>query len=176
MKVIAVTPSAAASDPAHPDHDRWVKETTLKMEVEHAERVGKTLREAEAENAYWLNRSARIQPANNTKPTKPRRSREQRLSERGVTVRPAPLVRPLKPSPCGRCGVCRSCMRERRVVLILQKRNESQFLANLAHGLLKASMRIGKFAGLSKRDYERAVVAACESACEASISRLGDWK
>ena len=179
MKVTAVTPTDAASDPNHPDHDRWVKETTLKIEVEHAQRVGKTLRDAEAENAHWLQRAeARARDAKvavPTKPSAPRRSRDERLAERGVTVT-APAVRELKPSPCGRCGLCRNCMRERRVLLIMQKRKEHPFFAGLADTLIRASLRIGRFATLRGRDYERAVVAVCEQACDASVARLGEWK
>jgi hypothetical protein len=42
--VKAVTPSAAAASPSHPDHARWVKERTLKQEIEHATLIGGTLR------------------------------------------------------------------------------------------------------------------------------------
>jgi hypothetical protein len=57
VKIHAVTPTDAASDPLHPDHDRWVKERTLAMEVAHAQRMGLGLRHAETENAYWLQRA-----------------------------------------------------------------------------------------------------------------------
>jgi hypothetical protein len=175
VKITAVTPTDAASDPAHPDHDRWVKETTLKLEVEHAQRVGLSFRDAESANAYWLARAeakARV-PVAPSSPA-PRKDRTQRLAERGVTVT-APKVKKLKPSPCGRWGAGRNRMGERRVVGIMAKRKEDKFFAALAEPLIRASYRLGSFAGLSKREYERAVVAACEAACDASIPRLGRW-
>jgi hypothetical protein len=147
------------------------------MEVEHAERVGKSLRQAEAENAHWLERADRLaQTQRNPKPLRQKNAgRDQRMQERGVTVA-APKISKLKPSPCGRCGVCRNCMRERRVLLIMQKRNDGPFYSNLANTLKHAAYRLGKFAGLRKGDYERAVTAACEAACDETISRLGEWK
>jgi hypothetical protein len=176
VKVAAVTPVDAARDPAHPDHDRWVKETTLKMEVDHAKAVGLPLRHAEAENLRLLERSERI--ASDSKPVaEPRRKpARERIADKGVTVRAAkPEISILKMSPCGRCGTCRNCMRERRVLLIMQKRKDDKFLAQIAAGLVCAAMRMGKYANLSKRDYDRAVAATAEAACEASIPRLGKW-
>jgi hypothetical protein len=174
VKITAVTPGDAASSPQHPDHDRWVKETTLAVEVKHAERVGKTLRDAEAENAYWLAR-ADAKAKEPARQPAPRRPRAARMQDRGVTVG-TPKISKLKPSPCGRCGVCRNCMRERRVLLIMQKRKDDAQCAALADPLIRASYRLGRFANLSKGDYERAVTAACEAACDASIPRLGEWK
>lgn len=189
MKVTAVTPADNASDPKHPDHDRWVKETTLKMEVEHAKRVGLPLRVAEAENLRLLERSEQIaksqKPATKKKPAAvtadmPRKGHRQRVLERGVTVKKAgPEISLLKLSPCGRCGTCRNCMRERRVLLIVQKRKDDAFLGALANRLfiagLHASARVGKFKGLSKRDVDRALTVQAESACDASVRLLGNW-
>lgn len=92
MKITAVTPSDAASDPKHPDHDRWVKETTLKIEVEHAKRLGLSFRDAETENAYWLQRAeakAREKPGAVpvSKTQRKRKTRDERLAERPVSRR-----------------------------------------------------------------------------------------
>lgn len=188
MKVSAVTPTAAASDPAHPDHESWVKDTTLKMEMEHAKRVGISTRDAEAENARMLERSARI--AADATPAKkkgkpaavtPNMGHAQRKKQRGVTTRFAkPEISLLKLSPCGRCGVCRNCMRERRVLLIVQKRKDDAFLRALSDSLfmftLRASGGFGEFKFLSKRDIDRAITAKAEETCNLSIPRLGEWR
>lgn len=191
MKVSAVTPAADASDPTHPDHDRWVKDRTLKMEIDHAKAVGLPLRHAEAENLRLLDRAERIardsKPApRKTKPAAitpdmPRKGHRQRMLERGVTIKQAtPEVSILKLSPCGRCGTCRNCMRERRVLLIVQKRKDDAYLAHLAGNLfmagLHASARTGKFKGLVKRDVDRKLTAMAEEACDLSVSRLGEWR
>lgn len=183
MKIDSVTAPSQASDPKHPDHNRWVKDRTLKMEIDHAKAVGLPLRAAEAENLRMLERSERIARDSKPAPKKdkpaaitPNMGRKKRVQERGVTVRAVDSkIRVPKPSPCGRCGVCRNCMRERRVLLIMQKRKDDAFLAGLAKGLIEAAMGVGRYALLSKRDYDRAVTAACEAACEASIPRLGRW-
>ncbi len=54
MKVAATEIPDAASNPTHPDHDRWVKDRTLRMEVEHAKVLGLPLRIAEQENQRLL--------------------------------------------------------------------------------------------------------------------------
>jgi hypothetical protein len=179
VKVVAVTPSASASDPKHPDHDRWVKEKTIAMEVAHAERIGATLRDAEAENARLLARAEQL--AKRTAPiAAPRKPREKRLQDRGVTVRAPKEISLLKLSPCGRCGTCRNCMRERRVLLIVQKRKDGGALGALASRLKNVTdqfiMRVGTFKDLSKGDRDRALTAAVEEICNLSFPHLGDWR
>lgn len=151
-----------------------IKAATLKMEVEHARRLGLPTRVAEAENVRMLERSERI--AKDAKPAPKNTGHQRRKVDRGVTTRTvSPHVRQLKPSPCGRCGLCRNCMRERRVLLIMQKRKEDRFFAGLAKTLVEAAMRLGRFQHMVKRDYDRAVAATCEVACNLSIPRLGEW-
>lgn len=181
MKVTAVTPTDAAADPAHPDHDRWVKETTLKVEVEHAKRMGRSYRDAETENNFWLQRAERLAQIAKPEPSKPRQSHRERAAERGVTVTaPRKEISILKLSPCGRCGTCPNCMRERRVLSIMQKRKEDVFTAGLAGRLSVAafsySTRSGAFRGMSKRDADRKLTALVEEVCDASMTKMGDWR
>lgn len=192
MKVQAVTPSDVASHPSHPDHDRWVKEKTLRMEIEHARVLGIPLRIAEAENVRMLERSERIAketPQKLTKKRKPhgvldaqgRTSRQQRNRERGVIVKPAtPEVKPVKLSPCGRCQKCLACRREQRAMLIIHRRKENRGLDMLALRMFVTALHSkagsGKFKGLSKRDTDRAVSADVETICDESVRWLGAWR
>lgn len=188
MKVTAVTPSDAAADPLHPDHDRWVKETTLAVEVQHAQRLGKTLRDAEAENAYWLQRAdAKAREAKPAPAPKkqPRKDREDRALERGVSVRhttlgPEPTLRQL--SPCGRCGVCRACKRERRIyqMAVHYKQSRDEKIKQTLDGLFFLSMQArdltGPFRGMSRDDAERILVRKLEDICDATIPSMGAWR
>jgi hypothetical protein len=185
VKIAAVTPTDAASDPNHPDHARWVKETTLAMEVAHAQRMGGTLRDAEAENNRLLLRMEAL--ARNEKPTiaKPRRSRQERMLERAVEVKAA-LPQPatltwLGSSPCGRCGVCRACLREKRILAIghLATKNRDPWamksMWNITLLLLRAKGGIGEFRGATKGRAHSLVVSAAEKLCDESVKRLGAW-
>lgn len=185
MKVAAVTPGEAASDPLHPDHDRWVKETTLKMEIEHAQRVGGTLRDAEDENARLLARMDAL--AREARPVHqrsvPRKSRAQRALDRAVSVKHA-LPKPnmwLASSPCGRCGACRGCKREKRVLAISQlatKQKDAwalQSMWGITLTLLRVNSASGEFKGVSKADAQKRLVAAVEKVCDESVKRLGAW-
>ncbi len=185
-KVSAVTAPDAASDPAHPDHDRWVKQYTLAMEIEHAKRIGGSIRQAEAENLRLLTRMENMARGANAAATHaPRKSRKQRALDRAVQIRAAmpardPGVLWLKSSPCGRCGVCRACMRERRILAISQltKQRDEWALAvmwRLSLFLLKANSGAGEFAGLSKSDINRRVTAEAERVCDESVKRMGAW-
>jgi hypothetical protein len=158
-----------------------LKDRTLKMEIDHAKAVGLPLRVAEAENARMLERSERIARDAKAAVPRPRPSREHRVNARGVTTKTAkPEVSLLKQSPCGRCGICRNCMRERRVLLIIQKRKEDRFLGSLSDALfiytLRANAGWGEFALLSKPDVSRAIAAKAEEVCNLSVPRLGEWK
>lgn len=188
MKIDSVSAPAQASDPKHPDHDRWLKETTLKMEVDHAKAVGLPLRVAEAENLRMLERSERIAKDSKPAPAKkqkaaitPNMGRSQRVKERGVTVKAAkPELSILKLSPCGRCGLCRNCQREKRVMLIASKRKTDTYMKALSDSLflfvLNASAGMGRFADMPKRDRDRAIAAKATEVCDASIRLLGEWK
>lgn len=153
-----------------------VKDATLKMEVEHAQRLGLPTRVAEAENVRMLERSERI--AKDAKPAPAKRTdHQQRKADRGVTSKTAkPELSILKLSPCGRCGTCRNCFREKRVLLIIQKRKEDRFLGRLAQTLISAALRVGKYSLLSERDFSRAIAATAEEACNLSVPRLGEWR
>lgn len=185
MKVSAVTPVDAASDPKHPDHARWVKETTLAMEIAHAQRMGGTFRDAEAENARLLIRMEAL--ARNEKPTiaKPRKSRQQRMLERAVEVKAA-LPRPpaltwLGSSPCGRCGLCRACLREKRILAIshMATRERDPWAIKSMWGitllLLRAKGATGEFRGANKTKAHQLVVSAAEKLCDDSVKRMGAW-
>lgn len=181
MKVTAVTAPDAASDPKHPDHDRWVKETTLAMEVRHAQIMGGTFRDAEAENIRLLERAEAL--ARNAKPAaaKPRADRKQRIADRGVTARhAAPAVHISKLSPCGRCGVCRNCKREKRVYLIIQNRKTDKLCASLADEMFLSALRInagmGEFRFMGKAERDRAITVKAESVCDRSVKRFGAWQ
>lgn len=192
MKVSAVTAPDAASDSAHTDHDRWVKERTLQMEIEHAKRLGLPLHAAEAENQRLLERSERIakdKPQKLTKrkaapaitPQTSRASRLQRLQERAVTIKAAqPDISPLKLSPCGRCGTCRRCMRERRILAIVEKaragdRNMLMLAWQITATTLDAKGGAGRFMNMTPEDANRVVIAKAEQVCDMSIRWMGPW-
>lgn len=178
MTITAVTPPDAASDPKHPDHDRWVKDRTLKMEIEHAQLVGLTLRDAEAENARLLARAE--QKAKESGPVvKPPRTpsiaREQRHAERGIT-RKAPKKARLE---CA-CGLCVPCRRKLRVLAIFQHRAADPGMKMLGDDLfaafLGASTGVGSYKGLSKRDAKRALSIKIDAICDRSVYKLGAWR
>lgn len=190
MKIVAVTPTDAAADPMHPDHDRWVKERTLAMEVAHAMRMGLSLRHAETENAYWLQRAeAKARegtvPAAPTSGQKKRKTRAERLAERPVVVKTAKpekkrTLRDL--SPCGRCGLCRACKREKRIYAIAIKARKErdpklmELIKQLWLESLQASNRTGKFQGMSTRDANRIIARRLEDICDSTIPSMGEWK
>lgn len=185
MKVTAITVDANASDPAHPDHARWVKDYTLAMEVAEAKRRGLPLSVAEANNQRLLERADKIaknkSAASKPDPRRIRESRDDRHKARGVTVRQAkPLVSPLKLSPCGRCGTCRACMRERRVLAIIIKAKQGDaVMLGLAWQMtataLDAQGGVGRYLHMSKADRDRAVTAKAELICDQSVRWLGAW-
>ena len=183
MKVSSVTAPDAASDPAHPDHDRWFKDTTLKMEIEHAKRLGIPLRHAEAENVRLLELHDRTvresRPVEKRKP-KPVGTPPQE-AHRGVIRRPArpEKIKKVNLSPCGHCGTCRACRRTSRTMAIIHRRKETPALDTLALRMfvaaLQAQSQIGKFKGLTKRDADRALTVEIESICDESVRQLGAW-
>jgi hypothetical protein len=178
VTIAAVTPPDAASDPKHPDHDRWVKDRTLKMEIEHAQLVGLTLRDAEAENARMLARAEQkakeAGPAIKTK-APISRDREMRHATRGIT-RKAP--KKAKKPECA-CGLCVPCRRKMRVLAIFQRRQDPAIKAfgdNLFTSFLAATTGKGEFAGLRPGDAKRALTARIDRICDASVFLMGTWR
>jgi hypothetical protein len=180
VKVSAVNVPDSASDPAHPEHDRWVKERTLKMEIDHARAVGLSLRDAEAENIRLLERTEQI--AKNTpapaKKQKQNIGHNERLTQRGVTKRAVGREKP-ESKRCS-CGRCAGCMRAQRIMLIMQRGREDSSIGDLAKKLmlvsLQASSGTGQFLGLNKRDRERALHVYVDAVCDASARLLGAWR
>lgn len=177
MTITAVQPPDAASDPKHPDHDRWVKDRTLKMEIEYAQLVGLTLRDAEAENARMLARAeqkAKEAPPVIAKPSP--LAREQRHAARGITRKAPKKVKP----ECA-CGVCIPCRRKMRVAAIFQRRKSGdmtmkQFADDLFTSFLAATTSKGAFAGLRPKDAKRALAAKVDRICDASVFLMGAWR
>ncbi len=140
------------------------------MEVDHVKVIGGSLRDAEDTNARSLERmeqrAARRAATPAVAPAPSRRDR--RIADGGVFRRaPTALVKPAKPSPCGRCGTCRHCMCERRICAIAQKASA---------GDIRSQGRIGKFAGRSSRDVDRILTAAAEELCDRTIPLMGEWR
>lgn len=188
MKIAAVTPTDAASDPKHPDHDRWVKEHTLKLEVEHARRLGRSFRQAEDENRFWLERAEQRarglkEPAGTPKLRK-RKTREERLAERPVVVRPSKIKKDVGLrglSPCGRCGVCIACKREKRVYLmaIKAKQGDAKFdriIKQLWLNSMMANCCTGPFTGMTRIDAARKMERELEDICDATVMQMGPWR
>lgn len=159
------------------------------MEVDHAKVVGLGLREAEAENARLLERMeamAREAKPSASKPTKPRKSRQQRMLERAVEVRDALPKRKemtwLTSSPCGRCGACVPCKREKRILAISQKATQEKdpWALRSMWSIFLFMNRInggaGEFRGLSKADINRRVTAEAERVCDESVKFFGEWR
>lgn len=190
MKVTAVTPVAAAANPSHPDHARWVKEQTLKLEIAHAQSVGLSARDAEINNTRQLTRLAnRKQKRAPKKPTRIDTNAEQ-LAAAGVTVKKA-QPRRLAPLPaCKLCGHCIWCKRSRRVSRILKKAGEQDTRAIA----LKDEVTAITLAALGRRDYrdalgrelpfsritghdvDKAVTQGLEWVCDRSTSFMGQWR
>jgi hypothetical protein len=191
------TPSPAARAPKHPDHARWVRDRTLKMEADYALATGRTYRDAELANQKSLERlsgKARDErPTLSRGPRKPPREgvveRHAKRAEQGVTIRPAPvLVAPV--SLCKHCGRCKTCKLEVRVLSIQRKGREGDVVgqalswelagAMLAHQARK-DFRGGtgvryEFSQLTPRDRTRAFLAAVASVCDRSVKLLGAWR
>lgn len=184
MTVQAITPSDAAADPAHPDHDRWVKERTLAMEVEHAKRVGLPLRVAEAENLRLLELADKKGPPAKLTKKQPKKNKGHaaRVDGRGVMKRaPRQLVQGARVSPCGRCGTCLGCRRERRIQAMSHAalQGELKWVAviwKLGIYAQMASSCTGPFSGMTKRDANRILIRRLEDVCDASVPQMGPWR
>jgi len=205
VKVTAVTPSAAAANPSHPDHARWVKEQTLKFEMVHAQTVGMSARAAEVNNTRQLERLAnRKQRLPKPKSKAPRDKRlhvddsarlfggtdDQIRELHGVTARPAPKRKTPPMPPCKLCRVCVWCKRAIRVshigVRARQQDLRARALQDELNAIMIAAIRcrdyrdaIGRelpFSRITGHDVDRAVTQGIEWVCDRSIPFMGQWR
>jgi len=176
VTITAVQPPDAASDPKHPDHDRWVKDRTLKMEIEHAQLVGLTLRDAEAENARMLARAEQKAKEAPTVVAKPSPiAREQRHAARGIT-RKAPKN---AGKPECSCGLCIPCRRKMRVLAIFRGRAAGHPVLFALSEDIKSSFVVrirDSIAGVRKGALDRALAARIDAICDRSIPTMGEWR
>lgn len=195
MTIKAVTPSDAARSPNHPDHARWVKEQTLKLEADHAAAVGLSGRDAEVANLANLERMDARKRQDKPKQRKKKVDAAKRevthadLIKAGVTKK-TPEIRKVKPRACGYCGVCVSCRREVRVRLIMGKAREGDTLATslcweLAAIVFAKQKRtdyrdyLGRefpFSRLQGADVRKASNRAVDLICDRSVRLLGEWR
>lgn len=181
MKITPVTAPAEASDPAHPDHDRWVKDVTLAREMEWAKTVGIPTRVAEAENTRLLELTAK--QAKDAPPPAPKKKQAAPppVDHRGVTRRVAsPIVAPKTPT-CMNCGRCLICKRNARVMAIFQSKRAGNDTARALVGELgaasfSASMGVGKFRGMRPADIRRMIANIIDSICDRSVATMGPWR
>jgi hypothetical protein len=186
VKVTAVTPIAAASAPSHPDHARWVKEQTLKLEIgQHG-----SFRAAETANIRALERLA----SRKHKPKKPKKApaapTAEQLAKQGVTVRAAPKRKAPQMPPCKLCRVCVWCKRAIRVSMIGVKARQEDLRARALQDELNAIMiaaikrvdyrdAIGRelpFSRIIGHDVDKAVTQGIEWVCDRSASFMGQWR
>lgn len=190
MKITAVTPVAAAANPSHPDHARWVKEHTLKREILHAQSLGLSYRHAEIANTRQLERLA----ARKRKKPKPKKlppvPTAEQLAASGVTVRPAPARKAPQMPPCKLCRKCVWCRRAIRVSMIGVKARQHDKRARALQDELNAIMiaalgrkdykdAIGRelpFSRVTGADVDKAVTAGIEWVCDRSVSFMGQWR
>lgn len=194
MSVKAVSPSPAASSPSHPDHARWVKERTIAIEVEHAQKMGGTLRDAETANAKHLERLANrkkiaLPPPRFKQPTIQRRElTHEELRAAQVRKRPAKIV-PVRKHMCGgACGMCLDCKRLQRVALIRDRLPGEPRLAPIVNALAVMTIAFGlqrrfRDAGVEFNfDDSRAWVrnrahdAAVSQIIDRTVPILGEWR
>jgi hypothetical protein len=186
VKVTAVTPSAAAANPLHPDHARWVKERTLAMEAKHHA----TFRAAELENTRQLERLANRK----RKPPKPKKPAPvptaEQLAKEGVRVRKAPVRKAPPMPPCKLCRQCVWCKRAIRVSMIGVKARQQDLRAHALQDELNAIMiaaitnkdyrdAIGRelpFSRITGHDVDKAVTMGIEWVCDRSVNFMGQWR
>jgi hypothetical protein len=190
VKVTAVTPSAAAANPSHPDHARWVKEKTLAIEANHANATGVSFRDAETTNTRQLERLANRK----RKPKKPKAPRKdwtpEQLAKQGVTVKAAPKKAPPKLPPCKLCRVCVWCKRAIRVSHIGLRARQDDLRARALQDELNAIMiaaitrkdyrdalaRELPFSRITGHDVDKAVTMGIEWVCDRSVNFMGQWR
>jgi hypothetical protein len=200
--IVGVSPARTAQDPKHPDHARWVKDHTLKMEAEHAQKTGQVFRNAETANLRNLERldgRKRVRPSQPRRPKKSagerREERAKQLRDQGVFVNPVAKVIPAAAASCNKCGQCERCRREARLIAIAAKAREGDlammFLMDQCTALVLASQkridakiaptinsprRVVPFSLLGTRERNRLFVSALNAICNWSVRSLGAWK
>ncbi len=186
MKITAVTPIAAASSPSHPDHDRWVKEQTLKQEIAHHG----NLRASETANMRALERLANRKRKPKRKPKPAPVPTAEQLAASGVTIKPAPKRKAPQMPPCKLCRKCVWCKRAIRVSMIgIKARQEDLGALGLMMELLAihnaalsrkdykdALGRELPFSRITGHDVDRAVTQGIEWVCDRSASFMGQWR
>lgn len=185
MSVKAVTPSAAAASPLHPDHARWVKERTLGMEARHAAETGGTLRQAEDANRRALERLAKRPQRAVAKPAARKPLTREETKASGVTRKLAApkqdkvhkvsardakwAVRVSQIMDLGRKGDRRAHSLAMEVVAI-------KIAMSARRDYKDAIGRELPFSRLKGASLERAVRAGMEWVCDRSVSLLGAWR
>jgi hypothetical protein len=201
MTIAAAKPSPAAASPKHPEHARWVKDQTLKIEVDHARAMGGTYRDAEVANERSLARlagrrrdRARPDPVPRKAPPSAAERQAKRAAE-GVTFQPVAPVTLIPAPKCKACGRCIRCRREERTKLILQKGREGdpamQWLAlnfvAILFGLQKRTdtkiaptrRSRGREVPFSRMRHQQRINAFLDAAaaiCDWSARMLGSWR
>lgn len=193
MTVEASTPTDAAASPSHPDHARWVKERTLALEVQHAQLLGGTLRDAEDANRIALarlaSRNLHRKPKSRPTPTKrPEPATHRELADAKVFHR-SPKIRKVRASRCGNCGMCIPCKRQARAIDIIRRHKAGEFrLGKLVNQL--AMMTLAFDLRMRFRDFGaefpfdsvhesvrlRALDAVTERICDRSSGIIGEWR
>ena len=190
MKITAPTPSDAARNPSHPDHARWVKEQTLKLEIQDAQTQGLSSRDAEIKNTRQLERLA----ARKRRKPQPKKTRidttAEQLAAAGVTKR---VAKPRKLAPMPACKLCRRCVWCKRSLRLSQIARRAKEDDLRARALMDEIMAI-TFAAMSRKDYrdalgrelpfsriighdvDKAVTQGLEWACDRSTSFMGQWR
>lgn len=191
MKITAVTPVAAAANPSHPDHARWVKEQTLAIEARNQQAIGGTLRAAEIENSRQLERLANRKRMKRApkKVARPVDNSEQ-LAKAGVTQR---IAKPRKLAPLPPCKLCRKCVwckRSLRCSSIARRAREQDMKAlALMHEITAITIAamsrkdyrdaLGRelpFSRIVDHDVDKAVTQGLEWVCDRSVSFMGQWR
>lgn len=192
MTVKAVTAPDAARDPKHPEHARWVKERTLAAEIQHAQTIGLSARDAETANIRNLERlEARKRDAKpRTTPAKPQRREVTRadLAAANVTKRAA-TVRKVRPPRCNYCGVCVKCRRELRIRALINlsktdPRAETLLwevyavmrAADLGKDFQDGTGRIVPISTMNGPQRRRVATDCINAVCDRSTALLGAWR
>lgn len=179
------------------DKARALKERTLKIEAEHAQRMGGTFRDAETANMRLLERLearkrlrkiAAAGPAQKPKRKETPGITKKELAGENVTRKPAAPIVQAAPS-CKYCGTCRWCKRFQRTALIMRKAREGDKVAQgLAYELVGIALAANErsdyrdvmgveypFSRIRGQTAIRAVNAGIEAVCDRSVRLLGAW-
>jgi len=190
VKITAVTPVAAASNPAHPDHARWVKEQTLKLEIADARALGGSVRDAEIKNTRQLERMANRKLLRAAKKAPRKIDSPEKLAATGVTVKKA---KPRKLAPLPPCKLCRKCVwckrslrmskikthalrQEPKALSLMLELQAIMMAASARHDYRDAIGRELPFSRIAGHDVDRAVTQGIEWVCDRSVSFMGQWR